>query len=182
MSETSPNPTQPSSGPVLPPIDPKALVATAIAVVKNPIEFFKGKKAETGLVNCLVFSVAMSLACGALTFVSTLVYSGFALIASFRVLFETVVGGGLIGPFVGGLIVWAVSLIFGSKAPYEPSVRIAAYSSAVLPAMGVASFIALLGWLAGLVMLAISAYGIYIAVMGARVLNFDAPPTATPTA
>ncbi len=189
MSETSPTPTSPppSTGPVLPPIDPRALVATAIAVVKNPTEFFKGKKGETGYVNCLVFAVAAAAVYGALVFVSSFLWGlriglGFAISAAFTGLIVSVIVGGLIGPFLGGLIVWGVSLIFGSKAPYEPSVRIAAYSSAVLPAMGVASFIAIVPVLYPLVSLALSAYGIYIAVMGARVLNFDAPPTATPTA
>ena len=193
MSETSPNPTTPpppqqTGGPVLPPIDPKALLATALAVVKNPTEFFKGKKGETGFVNCLVFSVAAAAVYGVIVFLSTFLLGlrfsfGFALGAAFTNLIVGVLVGGLVGPFFGGLIVWGVSLIFGSKAPYEPSVRIAAYTSALLPAMGVASFLVVLPYiLYVLVSLALTAYAIYIAVMGARVLNFDAPPAATPTA
>jgi hypothetical protein len=186
VSETSPTPTTPppSTGPVLPKIDPRELVATAIAVVKNPTEFFKGKKGETGFVNCLVFSVAAAVVYGALVFLSTLLFLsiaagfGFAITAAIGALIWAVVTG-IVGPFFGGLIVWGVSLIFGSKAPYEPSVRIAAYSMAVLPVVGVCSFVPVLGALA---MLAAGLYSIYIAIMGARVLNFDAPPTATPTA
>ncbi len=189
MSETSPNPTTPplpppSSGPALPPIDPRALLATAIAVVKNPTEFFKARKGETGFVHCLVFSVAAALVYGALTFLSTLLYVSLALgfgaglVGAIMALVQAAIMG-VVGPFLGGLIVWGVSLIFGSKAPYEPSVRIAAYSMAVLPVSGLCSFVPLIGLLG---MLAAGVYSIYIAVMGARVLNFDSPPAATPTA
>lgn len=188
MSETSPNPTTPPpsqpSGPTLPPIDPKALVATAIAVVKNPTEFFKGKKGETGFAKCLVFSVAAALVYGVLVFLSTLLFVtiaagfGLALVSAIGALVSAAIMG-IVAPFLGGLVVWGVSLIFGSKAPYEPSVRIAAYSMAVLPVSGLASFVPLVG---SLVMLAAGIYSIYIAVMGARVLNFEAPPAPTTTA
>jgi hypothetical protein len=192
VPETSPNPTtpptQPPSLPSLPPIDPKALLATAIAVVKNPTEFFRSIKGETGFAKCLVFSVAAAAVYGVLVFLSTIIYVsvlagfGFAIVAAIQGLILAVLVGGLIGPFLGGLIVWGVSVIFGSKAPYEPSVRIAAYSMAVMPVMGVASFIAPVWILYFLVALAISAYAIYIAVMGAKVLNFDAPAAPTTTA
>jgi hypothetical protein len=187
VPETSPNPTTPpppSTGPSLPPIDRRALVATAIAVVKNPTEFFRGIKGETGFAKCLVFSVAAAVIYGALLLVSTIVFEthgagfGFALRTAIQALLSAVVGVGLLGPFLGGLIVWGVSLIFGSKAPYEPSVRIAAYSMAVMPVVGLASFVPFLWWL---VMLAAYAYGIYIAAMGAKVLNFDAPAAPTTT-
>ena len=192
MPETTPNPTTPppppSSVPTLPPIDPRALLATAIAVVKNPTEFFRGIKGETGFAKCLVFSVAAAAVYGALLFVSALlrgiIYGAFgnAIGVAIQALIIAVIVFGLLGPFLGGLIVWGVSMIFGSKAPYEPSVRIAAYSAAVMPAMGVASFIAPVWILYFLVSLAISAYAIYIAVMGAKVLNFDAPAAPTTTA
>ncbi len=189
MPETSPNPTtpppQPPSLPALPPIDPKALLATAIAVVKNPTEFFRGIKGETGFAKCLVFSVAAAAVYGVLIFLSTLIFVsvltgfGFAFIAAIQGLIVAVLVGGLIGPFLGGLVVWGVSMIFGSKAPYEPSVRIAAYSMAVMPAVGLLSFIPVLGWI---LMVVPYAYAIYIAVMGAKVLNFDAPAAPTTTA
>lgn len=192
VSETSPNPTtpppsqpsQPSSGPVLPPIDLRALVATALAVVKSPAEFFRGIKDEIGFVKCLVFSVAAAVVYGGLVFFSSFFLGlriGFvsAIGTAFTELIKGVIVGGIVGPFLGGLIVWGVSLVFGSKAPYEPSVRIAAYSSALLPAVGLASFIVGLSFIFWIVTLAILAYGIYIAVTGAKILNFDAPPAPT---
>lgn len=190
MPDTSPNPTTPPpsqpSLPALPPIDPRALVATALAVVTNPTEFFRSIKGETGFAKCLVFSVAAAVVYGVLVFLSNFLWGlrvgvGFAISTAFTALIVGVIVGGFVGPFLGGLVVWGLSLIFGSKAPYEPSVRIAAYSAALLPAWGVASFLVVVPFVYWLVWLALCAYGVYIAVMGAKVLNFDAPaaPTAT---
>lgn len=189
VSETSPNPPPPAPpyGPVLPTIDPAALAATALAVVSNPSEFFKAIKHEEGYTKCLVFSVAAAAVYGALLSISTFLSGlgvglGFAIGAAIRALIAAVILGGLLGPFVGGIVVWGASLVFGSKAPHPPSIRIAAYSSALLPALGLAHFLSFVPFVYPLAKLALAAYAIYVAVMGARVLNFEAPGAPTKTA
>jgi hypothetical protein len=82
---------------------------------------------------------------------------------------------GLIGPFIGGAIIWVICLIFGGKAPYEHSARIAAYGTAVAPVAGACMLVPFIGWLGALVAWL---YGLYIVVMGARTLNFESPPPA----
>jgi hypothetical protein len=75
----------------------------------------------------------------------------------------------------GGLIVWIISKVAGSTAPYEPSVRIAAYSYVVAPVAAACLFLRWIGWIGAVVVVL---YGIFIAVTGAKVLNFEAPPPA----
>jgi hypothetical protein len=188
MPENNTPPSAPQ-GPQMPPIDPKALIDTAIAVIKNPTEFFKGIKAETGFQKCLVFSVAMGVVYGVLAFVVTLIR--FSMIMGFGFAFGSAIGAliggaiaGILGPFIGGLIIWGISLAFGSKATWEPSVRIAAYAMALAPVNAAVSFIGLvpyIGWVSILVSLAVGVYGIYICVMGAKVLNFEPAPSAPAT-
>jgi hypothetical protein len=176
MAETN----TPPSAPQMPPVDPKKLVDTAVAVLKNPTEFYKGIKAETGFQKCLIFSIAMGVIYGVLAFCSSLLWLsihvgfGFAIAAAVTALITGVISGA-IGPFIGGIIIWAICLAFGSKATWEPSVKIAAYSMAVYPISALGGFVPWVGWL---ISLAAGCYGIYIIVMGAKVLNFDAPPAA----
>lgn len=172
-------------GPQLPPIDPKALVDTAIAVIRNPTDFYKGIRGETGFQKCLIFSVAMGVIYGALSFLGLLLWGivhgafGLAFVTALTALISGAIGG-VIGPFVGGLIVWGVSLAFGSKATWEPSVRIAAYAMAVMPAFALGSLLpGILAVLGALISFAAFIYEVYICVMGAKVINFEAPPAAT---
>ncbi len=185
MPEINTPPTA-SGGPQLPPIDPKALVDTAIAVIRNPTEFYRSIKGETGFQKCLIFSVACGVVNGILAFAANLLWVsihmgvGLAIAAAFGALLGGIISG-VLGPFIGGLIVWGISLAFGSKASWEPSIRIAGYSMAVAPFAGLSSFVPYVGWV---IALAAWGYGIYICVQGAKVINFDAPPAPTvpPTA
>lgn len=179
MAETN----TPPSAPQIPPINPKALVDTAIAVLKNPTEFYKGIKGETGFQKCLVFAVAAGLVYGVILAVAGFLWAiinGLFAAAIVALIVGVITGlvTGLLSAFVGGLIVWGISLAFGSKATWEPSVRIASYSLAILPVSAVGAFLPMIGILGLLLNLAVGAYGIYICVMGAKVLNFDAPPAA----
>jgi hypothetical protein len=177
MTETSVPPPQQTSRPGLPPVDPSALVATFVAVLKAPAQFFKTIKDEKGFQKCLVFSVAMSVVAGVVSALWPLLHG--QVITALAVIVGTVIFGGILGPFIGGLIIWIISMIFGSKAPYEPSVRISAYAYAVGPIVAVCNLVPFIGWLAGLV---VWVYGIYIAYLGAKELNFEPAPAAPPAA
>ncbi len=166
------------AAPQLSPADPKSLVDTAIAVLKDPTEFFKGIKGETGFQKCLTFAVAMSVVGGLISAVAILLWAllhgavAAAIAGAVIALVQGVVSG-IIVPFIGGIVIWLVSMIFGSKAQWQASVPIAAYASAISPIAALGHFIPVLGILVGL---AAAIYGIYICVMGAKVINFDAPP------
>lgn len=184
-----PETNAPSSAPQMPKIDPKSLVDTAVAVIKNPTEFFKGIKGESGFQKCLIFAVAMGVAAGVASFVVALltgiVHGLFAaaIIGAVMALILTPIFV-VIFALVLGIIVWVVSMIFGSKASWEPSIRIAAYATALAPVnavLGIVGIIPILGAILGLlILLAMIAYLIYICVMGAKVLNFEPAPAAPP--
>ena len=180
MAESLPNPS-PSQGqgsaPGVPLFDPNALVATFVAVLKAPTDFFKSVKEERGFQKCLVFSVAMLVVYGVLAALTLFFHGlgGFAL----RTLLQAAILG-LIGPFIGGGILWVVCLVFGSKAPYEHSARISAYSTAVAPVAGACMLVPFIGWLGAWVAWI---YGIYLVVMGRRrSTSSPAAPPASPPA
>lgn len=175
MADTSPTPSTPQApAPGAPLVDPNALVATFMAVLKTPAEFFKSIKGETGFQKCLVFSVAMFVVQGVLLLLWQLVYyHSFG--AGIGSLVQATITG-FIGPFIGGLILWVICMVLGSKAPYDPSVRIAAYSSAVAPVAGACMLVPWIGWIGAL---AAFVYGIYVVVLGAKALNFEQPPVAS---
>jgi hypothetical protein len=181
MPESLPNPA-PSSGqgssPGAPLVDPNALVATFVSVLKTPADYFKSIKEEKGFQKCLVFSVAALLVYGVLAAIGFL-FRGFGVGAAIVLLVQSAISG-VIGPFIGGAVIWVICMIFGSKAPYEHSVRISAYGSAVAPVAGVCMLVPYIGWLGALVCWI---YGIYVVVMGAKALNFEPkPPAAAPPA
>jgi len=179
MPETSPNPPSPQQAqvPGSPLFDPAALVATFFAVIKGPGDFFRSVRNEKGFQKCVTFSVASWVVFGVLMLLFRILYGhGFG--AGVRELLQDVIFG-FVGPFIDGLIVWVVCLILGSKAPYEPSVRIASYASAVMPIVGVFMLVKWVGWVGAL---AACVYGIYIIVVGARTLNFEPPPAPPPAA
>ncbi len=182
MPESLPNPS-PSSGqgpaPAAPLFDPNALVATFVAVLKAPSDFFKSIKGEKGFQKCLIFSVAALVVYGVLAAVG-LLFRSFGAGLAVATLVQSAISG-IIGPFIGGAIIWVICMIFGSKAPYEHSVRISAYGSAVAPVAGVCMLVPYIGWLGALVCWL---YGIYVVVMGAKALNFEPqpPPAAPPPA
>jgi hypothetical protein len=177
MTETSVPPPQQTSSPGLPPVDPSALVATFVAVLKAPAEFFKSIKDEKGFQKVLVFSVAAWVVYGVLMLVERILY-GWGVGHGIRDLVQAVISG-FLGPFIGGAILWVICMVLGSKAPYEPAVRICGYSYAVLPIIGLCMLVPWIGWLAALV---VGIYGIYIVVMGARTLLFEPAPAAPPAA
>lgn len=178
MAETAPNPPPTSTPPVqLPKLDPKAIIDTAIAVITKPREFYKGIKDEQGFVKCLTFSVPMGIAMGVFALVRWLVY-GFWVQQAIRDLVQQAVGG-LVGPFIGGFILYGICLAFGSKASWEPSIRIAAYAYAVGPVAMVCLLVPWIGWIGAV---AAACYAIYLLYVGAKELNFAPAPAAPPPA
>ncbi len=178
MPENSPNQSSsPSPAPALPPVDPAALVNTAIAVLKAPGEFFKNLKEEKGYQKILVFSVAMYLVYSVLAQIWAIAH-GAVVSAIVNIVLMTVIGG-IVGPFLGGIIIWAICMAFGSKATWEKAVPIAGYAMAIMPLYGVAALLLFVSWgLYSLVSLAVGLYGLYIVWVGAKARMFEAAPPA----
>jgi hypothetical protein len=174
MPDSSSNPP-PAAPTRIPPFDPRSFVETALAVLTSPQEFFKGVKAEQGFVKCLLFSIPIGLVAGVLALASALVHGG-GLGLGLGLLVQYAIGG-LLGPFIAGLVVWGISLAYGSKVSFEPSVRIAAYASAVAPIAMACTFVPWIGWIGALLAVA---YGVYLMVLGAQALNFEEPTSAAP--
>ena len=176
MPETAPNPSS-SPAPGIPPVDPNALVKTAVAVLTAPAAFFKSIKDDKGFQKPLVFSFAV----WAVYAVFRLLYPLFHL--QIVGVIATIIGaaiGAVLTPFLGGIILWAICMAFGSKATWERAVPIAAYSSVVGIVSGVASLLLIVSWaLAPLVMLiglVAWIYGIYLCYVGAKAIMFEPAP------
>jgi hypothetical protein len=171
----------PSSASQIPPIDPSAIVNTAVAVLKAPGEFFKNLKDEKGFQKILVFSIAMYLVYAVLAQISTIVHG--AVIGAIVSIVLTALIGGIVGPFLGGVIIWAISMAFGSKATWERAVPIAGYATAIMPAYGVAALFLLVSYgLYALLSLVVGLYGLYIVWVGAKARMFEPAPETKPSA
>lgn len=176
MAETPSTPPPPAPAPGIPPVDPNAIMANVIAVLKTPADFFKSIKGETGFQKPLMFSVIMYAVYGVCSMVWPIIHGwvGVAVTALVVALIS-----GVIAPFLGGIIVWAISMAFGSKATWEKAVPIAGYSTAVLLGVGVGALVPYIGWLIQLVSWL---YGLYLLYVGARTLLFEPAPEAKPSA
>jgi hypothetical protein len=176
MPETAPTPS-------LPPIDPKAIQKTFLAVLTKPVEFFPTVKAEQGYNSALMFSLVMGVIWGVVAAVGQIVFWPHSIIVAIVMLIVGVIAGALY-TFVGGFILHFICQQLGSKAPFESSARISGYTAAILPLAAVGQLLAHVSYvLSQLVNLVVFLYGIYLVYLGAKALNFEpaaAPPAAPP--
>lgn len=171
--------------------DPRAILSTAVSVLRAPRQFFLTVKHEEGFREGLVFSVAMCFAYGVLSTLFTMFLG--TIVPGILIVIATTLIGGLAGPFVGAFVLWAICLVFGSKATWKRAFPIAAYSMAALPISGVVLlFVVLLTFLSAtlvpqLLLLSIGLsylaplvwlYQLWICYVGARVLMFEPAPGA----
>jgi hypothetical protein len=171
----------PPASPQVPPVDPSAIINTAMAVLTKPAEFFKNLKDEKGYQKILVFSIAMNLLYAVLSQIWPLVH-GMVVGAIVNIVLISVIGG-IVGPFLGAIIIWAVCMAFGSKATWEKAVPIAGYGMAIMPLYGVAALLLFVAWgLYSLLSLAVGLYGLWICYLGAKARMFEAAPEAKPSA
>lgn len=176
MPETSSPPPSPAPAPGIPPIDPNAIMANVLAVLKTPTEFFKSIKDQKGFQKPLMFSIIMYVVYGVCSMVWPIIHGRVGVAVTALVV---AVISGVIAPFLGGIIVWAISMAFGSKATWEQAVPIAGYSTATLLGVGVGALIPYVGWLIQLVSWL---YGLYLLYVGAKTLLFEPAPDPKPAA
>ncbi len=181
MPENASSPPPSGPAPAIPPIDPKALIDTAMAVLTKPAEFFKNLKEEKGYQKILIFSIAMCLVYAVLAQLWSLVHV--SVVGAIVSIILTTVIGGIVGPFLGGIVIWAISMAFGSKATWEKAVPIAGYAAAVMPLYGVAALLLFVSWgLYSLLALLVGLYHLYICYLGAKARLFEPTPEAKPSA
>jgi hypothetical protein len=178
MPETpsNPPPSPQKAPPGIPAIDPNAIMATVLAVLKTPVDFYKSIKDEKGFQKPVMFSVIMYAVYGVCSMVWPIIH-GWATGAVTALVLAVVMG--VIAPFLGGIIVWAVCMAFGSKATWERAVPIAGYATAAMLGVGIGVIVPGIGWVIQLVSYL---YGLYLCFVGARTLMFEPTPDAKPAA
>jgi hypothetical protein len=127
------------------------MLNTAIAVITNPVEFFRGMAKTGGFVEPLIFMVATGVISGVIRAVLGLFHFGMvgstmAALASI-ILVPIFV---LIFGFVGAAILFGIWKLMGSNESYETAYRCGAYASAISPILAVLGIIPYVGGLIGL--------------------------------
>lgn len=131
------------------PFEPDKIRDAFIGVLSQPVEFWESVRENKGYGPPLVFAAVMGLACGGL---GALLGQGLGHVVAAPI-------GCVAGSFIGGALLYAIAHLAGGRADYEASVRIAAYTSAVMPISAVLSLVPVLGMVAGL-------YGLYLGALG----------------
>ena len=173
---TPPPSPEKAPAPGIPPIDPNAIMANVIAVLKTPAEFYKSIKDEKGFQKTVMFSVIMYAVYGVCSLVWDVIHGWVA--GGITALVVALIIG-VIAPFLGGIILWAISMAFGSKSTWERAVPIAGYSTAVIIGVGIGVLVPGIGWLIQLVSYL---YGLYLWYVGAKTLLFEPAPEVKPNA
>jgi len=148
MSDAAPAPPRPSR-----PIEDA--LPTAIEVLTDPRGFFASLDREGGYEQPAMFAGLLLIVHAAILALFPLVR--FGLLAAIATLMMTPLFGA-IGLLIGAAIVLIVSRALGGEATFESSFRIVAYSSAILPALAIATLIPYLPIL-------VQAYAIYLCII-----------------
>jgi len=135
------------------PIDINKIKTRAMAVITNPVDFFRTMPTTGGLKDPFLFVVVVGVIAAALQAIFTLFISTGAAIAT--LLFAPVLIG--IFSFVGAAVAFAIWKLIGSTQNYEVAYRCVAYSSAIIPITFILSIIPYAGGVAG------TAWGMYLA-------------------
>jgi hypothetical protein len=169
MPDPIPSPPAPQGHPPSSPAPAggPGIVQAFVAVLTKPAAFYTSVRDASGLGAPVVFALVMGLASGVIAAVFTVVGLGAASGAMGSALGAAAGFGAIVmspvfavvGCFVGGAIVYLISMIAGGKGTYEQSVRVAGYASAVMPLSALLGFAPLLGTLPSL-------YGLYLVAQG----------------
>lgn len=117
--------------------DINAILAAAVAVIRQPRAYFAGMPRSGGFVEPLIFAVTLSLAAGLISGILSFVGSpvGFLAFGFAAIIFVPI--GAVIGLFVGGGILFGIWKLLGSEQDYETSVRVVAALTAIYPIVAV---------------------------------------------
>lgn len=149
-----------------------SFVRTVVAIVTNPVGFFRGMNKRGDFVGPLVFALICSVVYGVLAgiigFLINLV-SGNGFGSSFVGLLTTVIGTPIataIGLFIGAGIFYLLVLVLvrPSNAGFEATFRVVAYASVAL----LVSWLTVIPILGVLVSIVVGIYSIFLNVIGIR--------------
>ena len=131
-------------------------VETLKKVLTNPEGFYSEMPTEGGYQEPLTFAAINFAIFGLLTGIIAIILKGTSAVSIGTTLIGAVIIG-IIGLFIGGIILFIFFKIFGGTGRFEGTVRILSYSSAVQ----VITWIPWIGWI-------ISLYGIWLNIVGGK--------------
>lgn len=131
-------------------------VDTLKKVLTDPEGFYSEMPTEGGYQEPLTFAAINFAIAGFLSGIVAVILSGAGISSIVTTLIFMVIIG-IVGLFIGGLILSIFFKIFGGTGEYEGTVRILSYSSAVQ----VFAWIPVIGWI-------VSLYGIWLNIVGGK--------------
>jgi len=129
-----------------------SILNTVVAVITNPVGFFKDMPKSGGLMPPLIFAVALGTVAGVVRTLLGILGIGF--VGSFGMALAQIVIMPIIvaiGSFIGAAIMFVIWKIMGSQESFETSYRCCAYASAISPITSLLHAIPYLGSILGLV-------------------------------
>jgi hypothetical protein len=138
----------------------KNILGTTVKVITNPSGFYREMPKTGGLVEPLIFAVALGLVSGVITAILSIFSLGSA--SSIWVGLASIILNPImvaIGSFIGAAIIFLIWKVMGSQEPYETAYRCVAYASAITPVTVILGIIPYLGSILGL------AWGLYLIVV-----------------
>ena len=151
--------------------DFKDFIEDAKNTLIKPKDYFSSMPKSGGFVEPIIKACIYSLAAGIIYFIWALLKIGgswgmygqsMAGFGSIIVIFTTLIGG-VIGLFIGGLILMLISIICGGDTNYETNTRVTASLMVLSPVSAILSFINGINMYLGIVIsLLIGLYGIWL--------------------
>ncbi len=151
----------------------QGILATAIAVITQHADFYRGMAKSGGFVDPLIFLVVMGVIGAVIQVVTGLLHITMAL--SFGGALKSIVVmliAASIGSFIVAAILFVIWKLMGSNESYETAYRCGAYASATFPAMAILGIIPFVRVLIGL------AWGLFLLVTASVEVHKIAAKTA----
>lgn len=151
----------------------EAVIATAKAVITDPVAFYKGMPRSGGFGEPIFFVTVMAAVSAVLGAVLTMLGAGFAptLGGAVLAIVLTPIFAAVLG-FVGAGVLFAVWRMIGSRESYETAYRCGAYTMAIAPITTVLTIIPYLGTLVTV------GWGFYLVLIASEHVHEIAPQTA----
>ncbi len=153
--------------------DFKKIIDDTKGVLTSPAEYFASMSKEGGfvepLIKALVYSVIAGVIGSIVGFI-TIKMSPLGALVGMGTMISSMLWGlvgaliiGIIGLFLGGLLIMLASMISGGNKEYEAAVRVAASLMVISPIRSLFAFLSDVNiWLGMVVSIALSLYGIYL--------------------
>lgn len=146
-AETAPDSNKASSDDLI-----NVILNRAIAVITNPVGFYKSMPKSGGFTDPLVFMIAMAVVAGVLTAALSVFGIGVrgATMGAFATIVLMPIIVAIVG-FIGAGIVYVIWKLMGSQENYETAYRCVAYSMAIAPVITILGIFPTIGSIANAV-------------------------------